>query len=113
MYLSNVSTGFNAILNKHNLTNTFDPNYIYFWDTNTSYNKIDGFITKHIQINDEQGNMQIDSKSDIINIHDLKNGKYTVNIYYKFELPKYYPAFIQELEKKYEIQITDREMAIL
>lgn len=113
MYLSNVSTGFNAILNEHNLTNTFDQNYAYFWDTNTSYNKIDGFITKHIQINDEQGNMQIDSKSDIINIHDLKNGKYTVNIYYKFEIPEYYPTFIQELEKKYEIQITDREMAIL
>ena len=113
MYLSNVSTGFNAILDKHNLTNTFDQNHIYFWDTNTSYNKIDGFITKHIQINDEQGNMQIDSKSDIIDIHNLKNGSYTVNIYYKFEIPEYYPAFIKDLEKKYEIQITDREMAIL
>lgn len=54
MYLSNVSTGFNAVLNKHNLTNIFDSNYIYFRDTNVSYNKVDGFINKHIQINDEQ-----------------------------------------------------------
>ena len=54
MYFSNVSTGFNAVLNKHNLTNVFDQNYMYFRDTNTSYNKIDGFITKHIQINNEQ-----------------------------------------------------------
>ncbi|MEI6118547.1 MAG: hypothetical protein WCP92_04930 [bacterium] len=54
IYLSNVSTGLNATLTKHNLTNIFDPNYIYFWDTNTSYNKIDGFLTKHIQINNEQ-----------------------------------------------------------
>ena len=54
MYLSNVSTGINMILNKHNLTNIFDSNYIYLRDTNVSYNKIDGFITKHVQINDEQ-----------------------------------------------------------
>jgi len=113
MYLSNVSTGLNAVLNKHNLTNIFDPNYIYFRDTNTSYNKIDGFITKHIQINDAQGMVQIDSKSDIVDIHNLKNGKYTINIYYKFSIPEYYPTFIQEMEKKYEVQITDREMAIL
>lgn len=113
MYLSNVSTGFNAVLNKHNLTNIFDPNYIYFRDTNVSYNKIDGFITKHIQINDEQSMVQKDSKSDIIDIRDLKNGKYTITIYYKFSVPEYYPTFIQDLEKKYEIQITNREMAIL
>jgi hypothetical protein len=113
MYLSNVSTGFNAILNKHNLTNIFDPNYIYFWDTNVSYNKIDGFITKHIQINDEQGMMQKESKSDIVDIRDLKNGKYTITIYYKFEIPAYYPSLIQDLEKKYEITITNRELAIL
>jgi len=113
MYLSNVSTGFNAVLNKHNVTNIFDPNYMYFRDTNVSYNKIDGFITKHIQINDEQGMIQKDTKSDIIDIRDLKNGKYTINIYYKFIIPEYYPTFIKELEKKYEIQITDREQAIL
>jgi len=113
MYLSNVSTGLNATLTKHNLTNVFDPNYIYFWDTNTSYNKIDGFLTKHIQINNEQWMIQKDSKSDIVDIRDLKNGKYTINIYYKFWILDYYPALIKEFEKKYEIQITDREMAIL
>ena len=113
MYLSNVSTWFSTVLNKHNLTNIFDPNYIYFRDTNVSYNKIDGFITKHIQINDEQGMIQKDTKSDIVDIRDLKNGKYTINIYYKFSIPEYYPTFIKELEKKYEIQITDREQAIL
>lgn len=84
MYLSNVSTGLNGVLNKNNLTNIFDPNYIYFRDTNVSYNKIDGFITKHIQINNEQGMIQKDSKSDIVDIRDLKNGKYTISIYYKF-----------------------------
>ncbi len=113
IYLSHVSTGFNAMLNKNNLTNIFDTNHIYFRDTNVSYNKIDGFITKHIQINDEQWIIQKDSKNDMIDIHDLKNGKYTINIYYKFSIPEYYPTFIKSLEKKYEIQISNRELAIL
>lgn len=113
MYFSNISTGFNDIIKKHNLTNIFDPNFIYFRDTNVSYNKIDSFVTKHIQINDEQGTIQKDSKNDIVDISTLKNGKYTINIYYKFEIPKMYIDFIKDLEKKYEIEITDREMAIL
>lgn len=113
MYFSNVSSGFNDIIKKHNLTNIFDPNHIYFRDTNVSYNKIDSFVTKHIQINDEQGNIQKDSKDDIVDISTLKNGKYTINIYYKFEIPEFYIEFIKNLEKKYEIEITDREMAIL
>jgi len=113
MYFSNISSGLNAVLNKNNLTNIFDPNYIYFRDTNVSYNKIDGFITKHIQINNEQGMIEKDSKSDIIDIRDLKNGKYTINIYYTFSIPSYYQTFIQDLEKKYEITITNRELAIL
>lgn len=54
MYISNISTGLENVLSKHNLTNTFDPNYIYLRDTNVSYNKIDSFVLKHIQIHDEQ-----------------------------------------------------------
>ena len=57
--------------------------------------------------------IQKDSKSDIIDIRNLKNGNYTINIYYKFGIPEYYPELIKSFEKKYEIKITDREMAIL
>lgn len=113
LYLSNISTGLQNVLNSHQLTNIFDPQYAYFWDTNVSYNKIDGFVTKHIQIQDEQGTIYQDSKSDIVDIHELKNGTYTITIYYKFSIPSAYPSFIQGLEKKYDIQITDREQAIL
>jgi hypothetical protein len=51
--------------------------------------------------------------NDVININDIKNGKYTITISYDFSLPEFYVNFIQDLEKKYEIQINDREMAIL
>lgn len=113
VYLSNVSTGFDQLLKEHNLTNVFDTNHLYFRDTNVSYNKIDGFVTKHIQIVDGNGIMVKDSKSDIIDISDLKDGRYSIDIYYKFSIPEFYPEFIKDMEKKYEIQITDREMAIL
>ncbi len=112
-YLSNVSSGILQTLTKHKLTNIFDEHHIYFRDTNTSYNKIDGFITKHIQIIDERGNIKKDTKQDIIDIKDLENGKYSIFISYTFEIPESYKTYIKQLEDKYQITITDREMAIL
>lgn len=114
MYFSNVSTGFMNTLTKHNLTNVFDPNNIYFRDTNHSYNKIDGFITKHIKIFNENGMLYKENKNnDIMDIKDIEDGKYTITISYTFNIPEHYVHFVQDLEKKYEIQINDREMAIL
>ncbi len=114
MYFSNVSTGFTETITKHNLTNIFDTNHIYFRDTNYSYNKIDSFVTKHIRIVDHQGMIQKESKNnDIVDITDLKNGKYTITVQYTFAVPTLYTNFIQDLEKKYEIRIENREKAIL
>lgn len=114
MYISNISTGFLNTLNKHNLTNVFDSKNIYFRDTNFSYNKIDGFVSKHIQITDQQGMIQKESKNnDIIHVNDLKNGIYTIKISYEFSIPDFYKNYIADLEEKYEININDREMAIL
>ncbi len=112
-YFSNISTGFESVLQKHNLTNTFNTGNIYFRDTNTSYNKIDSFVSKQIQIVDGKGLIVKDSNSDIVNIQDLAKGNYTIKVSYNFSIPDYYPTFIQSLEKKYAIQITDREKAIL
>ncbi len=114
IYLSNVSTGFTNTLTRHNLTNIFDEKYIYFRDTNYSYNKIDGFITKYIQIVDEHNTLIKENKNnDIVDISNLKNGTYTITIQYDFSIPEFYRTFIKNMEKKYEIQINDREMAIL
>lgn len=51
--LSNVSTGLQQTIEKHNLINTFKSGYIYAWDTNTSFDKVDGFVSKHVQIKDK------------------------------------------------------------
>jgi len=113
-YFSNVSTGFMDVLTKHHLTNTFDADYLYFWDTNASYNKIDGFVTKYITILDKQWMLVQEGKNmDVLYIGNLDNGTYTITIRYEFSIPDFYVRFIKDMEKKYEIAITDREMAIL
>jgi len=114
IYLSNVSTWLIHTLTNHQLTNVFSPNTIYFWDTNYSYNKIDGFVNKHIQITNEKGMIYKEHKNnDIVDISDIPNGKYKIKISYDFAIPETYIQHIEYLEKKYNIQTTDREKAIL
>ena len=44
----------NDVLTKHSLQNTFKTGVMYAWDTNVSFDKVDGFVTKNIQITDDQ-----------------------------------------------------------
>lgn len=113
IYLSNASPKFNWLLIKHKLINIFQTGNIYARDTNTSYNKIDWFVTKNIQIIDKDWNIKIDTNDDILNIQNLETWTYTMRIYYTLNIPEYYVNFIQQLEEKYKIKITDRELAIL
>ena len=113
MYFSNVQTGFNALLAKHELSNIYNPQYIYFWDMNASYNKIDAFVHKHISITDAAGDSVIESDNDIVDTQKLLPGKYTITINYDFNVPKQYSSFIRGLEKKYDITLSGREEAIL
>ncbi len=113
IWLSNVSTGLMETIEKHNLINTFKPSHIYSWDTNTSFDKVDWFVEKHIQIKDSQDDLVKESWWDIVNIGDLQPGKYFMKISYTLSVPDQYIKFIQNLEKKYNIQITDRERWIL
>ena len=111
-YISNASPQFQWLLAKNKLSNVFDPKNIYFWDMNASYNKIDWFVHKRIRI--KQGNtIMIDSEKDIIPIQNLKPGTYRIHIQYTLNIPPYYKNFIQNLEKKYDINLSGRELAIL
>lgn len=113
VWLSNVSTGFMETIEKHNLINTFKSGYIYAWDTNTSFDKVDGFVTKHVQIKDKNDDLVKESRWDIIDIRDLDKWKYFMEISYELKVPEQYITFIKNLEKKYDIKITERERWIL
>ena len=113
MYLSNISTWFDAMLQKNNLTNVFSTWNIYAWDTNTSFDKVDWFVSKDVQIVDENRQIILDTHWDILSLKWFKPGTYKMNINYSLNVPNYYISFISSLEKKYAITLTDREKAIL
>jgi len=112
-YISNTTPEFQWLLAKNKLSNVFDAHNIYFRDMNASYDKIDGFVHKNIRIKNYRGDTILDSEKDIIPIQQLKPGTYTIQIKYTLTIPPYYTTFIQSLEKKYGITLTDRELAIL
>ncbi|NOZ44963.1 MAG: hypothetical protein GXP45_07655 [bacterium] len=113
IYLSNASTGMNHFLKENNLMNVFDTGHIYAWDTNNSFDKVDGFVTKRITIDDSYGATLIDTENDIVDISSLEPGNYSMTIWYRLDVPKQYYTFIHSLEQKYNIQLKDRERGIL
>lgn len=113
VYASNISTWFDAALKANHLQNVFREWYIYAWDTNVSYNKVDGFIDKNIQIENEDWNVVLDSSYDIIDISGLSSWSYMMNILYTLNVPQHYMSFISDLETKYELELTERELGIL
>jgi hypothetical protein len=66
MYFSNVSQEFYGLLAKNKLFNVFSPQNMYFRDMNASYNKVDGFVSKDIQIRDKEGNTIMETDQDIV-----------------------------------------------
>lgn len=53
IYISNTSDKFQNILKDNNLINTFSEKKAYFRDTNVSFNKVDNFVIKNIQIKNQ------------------------------------------------------------
>lgn len=114
MYLSNVTPQFDGLLAKNKLSNVFSPKNMYFRDMNASYNKVDSFVQKNITIQDSKGNEVRATNGDIITTDKLQTGqKYTITISYKFEIPAQYKDIIKWFEKKYDVQLSGREEAIL
>ena len=50
---------------------------------------------------------------DQIDITDLPNGKYTMEINYKIVIPRHYKEYINQLAQRYNITLTEREYGIL
>ncbi len=113
IYLSNVSQAFNGLLAKNKLSNVFSPQDMYFRDMNSSYNKVDGFVQKDIQITDSKDNTVLETDQDIVPTEKLTTGTYDIHIKYSLAIPDQYRTFIKSLEDKYKVTLKDREQAIL
>lgn len=113
VYLSNVSDKFNGLIQKRQLTNTYNPNTLYARDINDSYNKIDGFINKKIEIINSDGNLVLESDTDKLVLESLENWDYTMTITYNLYIPNTYKGIIDGFAKKYGIELGNRERIIL
>lgn len=113
IYLSNASEKLNGLLQKRELTNIYDPHFIYARDTNNSFNKTDEFVQKQILIINKNNDVAIDSTIDKVKIDSLTPGSYTMKVIYTLDVPNSYIDFIKQLEKKYSVTLTNRELGIL
>ncbi len=113
IYLSNVSPDLQNLLLSQWLKTTYNTWNIYARDTNTSYNKVDNFVEKNIQIINNQWKIIVDTDNDIVPIQKLSSGEYIMKIYYTLNVPNYYKDFILNLQEEYDIEMTSRELWIL
>ncbi len=113
VYLSNASEKLNGLLQKRELTNIYNPQFIYARDTNNSFNKTDEFVQKQILIINQNNDVVIDSAIDKIKIDALPAWAYTMKIVYTLDVPSSYINFIKQQEEAYNITLTNRERGIL
>lgn len=113
IFFSNVSPQLRDFLNQYALTTVYQPDFVYFWNINTSYNKSDGFVKRQVEIQDQQGKTIFLSEKPKIPIKDLLKGNYTFRFRYTLDVPKSYQDEMFALQEKYGIEMTDREKYIL
>lgn len=113
VYLPKASTGLQHIIDEAGLRSRFDEEKIFVRDSNLSYNKIDQFLNKNMQIIDGSGNVLSSSDEDKISIKNLKSGKYTLRVQYSIDVPQYYHRVISGFVEQYKIKLTPREIYIL
>ena len=96
------------------LTTRFEADHLYARDANTSYNKIDEFVSKTSIIRDHIGDIVYEThNNDQLDIASLQTGEYTLTLEYDLHVPVQYKNFITELETQNKIKLTDRERGIL
>lgn len=113
MYFTWISGWFDSFLENNNLTTYYRENNFYFWDYNNWYNKSDRFISKLVQIEDLSWNVLKSENDDIVNVDWLWSWEYLIKVAYSINMPQSYIDFIRNLEKKYKIEMTEREIHIL
>lgn len=113
IYLSNVSDDLQNILLNNWLKTVYFSWNIYARDMNAAFNKVDSFVQKTIQIINDNGSVIIESNNDIVPIWDLWNWAYKMKVCYVLNVPNSYMSYMHDLEEKYWITMTERELRIL
>lgn len=72
IYLSNVSDELWGFLQSYDLTTVYNPDFWYFFNINTSFNKSDGFVKKQIEILDEKGEVLLSTDENKLKTDGLK-----------------------------------------
>lgn len=117
VYLEDIPWGFHTFLKNNALTTRFDDEALYAWDSNTSYSKTDGFVTREVIC--EPANCIWRQCTSIVfdeilawwmlNDSNARQCKKT----YTFDVPIAYKRQIYELEKEYWVLLGEREEHIL
>ena len=113
IYLSNVSDDLQNLLLKHGLKTVYDSWNIYAWDMNAAFNKVDSFVNKTIQIINSDWTVVFETENDIVPVKNLPVWFYDLKICYSLNVPNFYMNYMHDLEKKYWIEMRDRELSIL
>ena len=80
---------------------------------NGAFNKVDSFVKKTIQIINSDWTVIFETENDIVPIQDLAKWPYDLKICYTLNVPNFYINYMHNLEEKYWIKMTDRELSIL
>lgn len=112
-YLVRTSPELTALLQENSLQTVFKEDKIYLWDYNSSFNKIDTFVTKTTTILNQQWVVVGETAHDIIDISKLSPGTYQLRIQYILSIPQSYMTFIEWLAKEFSIDLNNREKHIL
>ncbi len=101
-------------LQEKKLVTRFERDHMYVRWSNTSFNKIDTFVTGMVQIKDQSGVVLIEyPKTWILPLDDLPVWTYEIQVTYTMDIPYEYHSLISWFEAKYAITLGDRERHIL
>ena len=113
VYVPNPQPAFRQTLKKLWWITDLDSQYLYARDINQSYSKVDTFVKKHLQVQDQSWMVVVDSYDNILDLSILTSGSYKLHIWYSLTIPSRYKYLIKNLEQQYAITLTGRERYIL
>ncbi|MFA7284735.1 MAG: DUF4012 domain-containing protein [Candidatus Absconditabacterales bacterium] len=115
VYIPNADKEFKDFLADQGLSTAQDPDTLYAWQLNKSFNKIDKFVTKKITFQSIQGQPIEETTNGIMPLQEdsIKPGEYDIYFFYTMSIPQTYIDQIYGLTKQYSIELTQRETHIL